>query len=398
MLFAVVENHAKSLTTLSKALSQVADSLPRVELSTILYPTERMRDAVVNLYVHLINFLIRARAWYEEGTARHIINAFARPVELRYHDLIQEIESCTREIDILSTAGARAEQRDMHLEIQRIGRSQQETDVILAEIRKLCIETQALHSSGYLNTNRQLTDIQLNNIMESLSASQMIEPLKALSRCQHFQMRVKGKPRPGKSTPLTTISGHRKFKAWQSEQVSAVIMVKGDYKNRESIKALATSMITILRQHQLPVIWTLKPPLQTPGERMSNVDVIRDLVRQAIRLNLSLHSERSLSLSCAMFQAAETPAQWFRLLASVIETLPVLYLVINIEAIDVRLVHTDGGFSWLSSFYSLIKALKERQLKTKLKIFLLSHGSASLQERENLARFAGVVLNAPKTF
>lgn len=142
----LVENQENLVTTLAKGLSQVADALPRVELSTILYPTQRMKEAVAQLYAQIINFLIRAKDWYEEGKLRHAINAFARPAKLRYDDIIQNIEVCTKEIDQLSTAGARAEQRDIHLELQELRRRQEdaaqrekECSMVLLEIRKLCI-------------------------------------------------------------------------------------------------------------------------------------------------------------------------------------------------------------------------------------------------------------------
>ena len=134
------------MTTLAKGLSQVADSLPRIELSTILYPTKRMEEVVAQLYAHIVNFFIRAKDWYEECRLRLAITALVRPAKLRYDDIIQDIEVCTREIDLLSTAGAQAEQRDIHLELQALRQRQNDSDqrekesrMVLLEIRQLCI-------------------------------------------------------------------------------------------------------------------------------------------------------------------------------------------------------------------------------------------------------------------
>jgi hypothetical protein len=206
-------------------------------------------------------------------------------------------------------------------------------------------------------------------------------------------MKIQAKARLETINPIAIVSRHPKFKSWQSEQGPALIMVKGDSSTREFITALSINTVKALRQHRLPVAWILKPPVRTSEQGMSTVELIQDLTHQVLRLNVSLHTERSLLLSCAQFQAAETPTQWFDLLASVIESLAVLYVVINIEAIDVRLVHSDGDFSWLTSFFSLMRKLKERQVKTNLKVLLLSHGSAARQERENLARFSDIVLS-----
>jgi type IV secretory pathway VirD2 relaxase len=98
-----------------------------------------MKGAVVQLYVHIINFLLRAKSWYEENRFRRIVNAIARPTELRYDDIVQDIENCTMEIDHLSTAGARAEQRDMHLKLQELSQNQQKMEALITDVRKLCI-------------------------------------------------------------------------------------------------------------------------------------------------------------------------------------------------------------------------------------------------------------------
>jgi hypothetical protein len=102
-----------------------------------------MKEAVAHLYALIINFLIRAKDWYEEGKLRHAMNAFARPAKLRYDDIILDIEMWTKEIDQLSTASARAEQRDIHLELKELSRRQDEREkesrMVLLEIQKLCI-------------------------------------------------------------------------------------------------------------------------------------------------------------------------------------------------------------------------------------------------------------------
>jgi hypothetical protein len=135
----LVENHGKLVTTLAKGLSQIADSLPRIELVTILYPTRRVKQAVAELYAYILRFFIRVQEWFEQGKLRHAWEALARPVELRYDDLIEEIEGRTSDIDKLANAGAQAEQRDIHLELQELTRRQAQSDTIMLEMRQSII-------------------------------------------------------------------------------------------------------------------------------------------------------------------------------------------------------------------------------------------------------------------
>ena len=106
--------------SLAKGLCYVADSLPRLEFLTLLYRTGRMKQAVADLYAYIIRFLIRAQGWYQESKVLHAFHSFTRPAELRYADLIEEIEACTRTVDSLASTGAQAEQRDIHLKLQAL--------------------------------------------------------------------------------------------------------------------------------------------------------------------------------------------------------------------------------------------------------------------------------------
>lgn len=98
-----------------------------------------MEGAVVKLYVHVVNFLIRAELWYEETGVRCLIYALAKPAELRYDDIVGDIQRCPAEIDHLSAAGAWSEQRDMNIVLRELSQSQRNMESLVIEVRKLCI-------------------------------------------------------------------------------------------------------------------------------------------------------------------------------------------------------------------------------------------------------------------
>lgn len=130
----LVENHGKQLKSLAKGLALIADALPRVELSSILYPTAQMKRVVSDLYCSIVEYLLRAAGWYTQGSLRHAWEALSRPVELCYDDLVQNIEDSAKRMDVLANAGAHAEQRDMHLELRSLSEA-------VRELRELAICT-----------------------------------------------------------------------------------------------------------------------------------------------------------------------------------------------------------------------------------------------------------------
>ena len=107
------------MSTFAKTLCRIADCLPRQELALVLYPTKQIKQGVAQLYAHFMDFLVRAMKWYREGAVNRIVHSITQPVGIRYKDILESIEDCSRSIDKWVTASAQAELRDMHALQQR---------------------------------------------------------------------------------------------------------------------------------------------------------------------------------------------------------------------------------------------------------------------------------------
>ncbi|KAF8246083.1 hypothetical protein K440DRAFT_491115, partial [Wilcoxina mikolae CBS 423.85] len=130
-LFVVVVNHEELIGKISKALSLAADVLPRTDLSLLMYPTDRIKQAVSRLYAYIIQLMQRAVGWYKQGRVRHALSAIANPFSLTYQDIVDNICEASRNVDNLASAAARAEQRDMHIQIQQLARARK-SSILLA--------------------------------------------------------------------------------------------------------------------------------------------------------------------------------------------------------------------------------------------------------------------------
>jgi hypothetical protein len=125
----VVVNHEELITKISKALSLAADVLPRTNLSLLMYPTDRIKQAVSRLYAYITQLMQRAVGWYKQGRVRHALSAIANPFSLTYQDIVDNICEASRNVDNLASAAARAEQRDMHIQIQQLARGEIQSPV-----------------------------------------------------------------------------------------------------------------------------------------------------------------------------------------------------------------------------------------------------------------------------
>lgn len=148
-------------------------------------------------------------------------------------------------------------------------------------------------------------------------------------------------------------------------------MIKGNHTSRFDVKDFCVNAINLLRDSKVPVFWALKTV-----EAPSMVDLLKDLVSQALRLNEALHSERTMALNCTKFQRAETEMQWLELLGSALVGLPRVYIIIDVEAVDPRLRSLDAAFSWPTAFLHMFQKLTNHGGKTVVKVVLVSYGSS----------------------
>ncbi|KAK2613560.1 hypothetical protein N8I77_000467 [Diaporthe amygdali] len=225
-----VQNHEASFILLAKALSQIADTLPRLEFSMVLYPTDRMKLAFEDLYAHLIKFFIRAFDWFRESSFEHILHSITRPPELRYKDLLDDIDCHSRRLDQLATTGSQAEVRAIHIEIA-------DTRAVIMEMKKMMAEFQAINSSAAIDTNQRVTDIQFSNIVSSVSSSPLGDYMKTYRHLLLLANRGKQSERQSSGS----LCSSKILMAWSSSAGSQVAAIKGSFSNRFAMRHFEAS-------------------------------------------------------------------------------------------------------------------------------------------------------------
>lgn len=114
-------NHEKTVKGLAKALSEIADALPRAELRSGFFPTDRMKDAVSKLCANILKFLTRAHKWYCEGSLKRTLHSFTQPFDLRYADILEDIRHGSYVVQDLAACGQMVELRHVNHKIDQIG-------------------------------------------------------------------------------------------------------------------------------------------------------------------------------------------------------------------------------------------------------------------------------------
>ncbi|TGO29089.1 hypothetical protein BPAE_0019g00650 [Botrytis paeoniae] len=380
-----VVNHEKSLAIITDGLCQVADVLPRMENTVNLYPTVQMRKYIIMLNAQIIKFLTVSLSWFKESRALHILHSVTRPPQIQYNDLVEKIGILSQSISTTAQLSSFAEQRDMHSVMKNImSRQESLEDKVddkftkifqeLCELKTAMVTAQTLNSSAQVSMHQQLSQLQLMSFINNLSLNVTLDPTKSLQIYFFARKRQHARQADGSAFWLTS-----KMQNWNSSMESSLLMVKGGHRLRNHMKKFSADAIQLLRESNMPVIWALKtsePQTPTPIGNTTTIDIIKCLILQAINLNPTLHAEPSLCSRLRMYLSAKTEADWLVLLASVLEGIPLLYIIIDIQLLFASTSESSNGFSWPTGIVELFKELSDRDSKTVVRVLMLSYGSS----------------------
>ncbi|TDZ14432.1 hypothetical protein Cob_v012568 [Colletotrichum orbiculare MAFF 240422] len=325
LLFTSVVNHAETLKLVAKSIWQVGVRLPRIKIASVLYSTSQIRAAVENLYSCILEFLLLAHAWCTESRLRHIIHSFTRPPKLQYEDVLQRISTGADNIMELATLGSQAEIRVMHTtqsgKLEEIISQLKDTDqtykgqvdglthvvsglrvsteeygkkldaiMILVEASGMTIndlmakvETfQAIQTSAQLNTNHQIEELNLSQILTSLSPK--FEDPETCYKYHVFSRnrRISGR---GRNTSTNQFWLSPKLTEWSSSSTSSLIILKGPFSVREALRDFGVDVLQTLKTAGVPTLWALPGLGNSRQNAMATAsELMKYLTYQALRL------------------------------------------------------------------------------------------------------------------
>jgi uncharacterized protein YukE len=133
--YQAVVNHEDQIKQLAKACVQIADTLPRTQITLQLYQADMMSKAVTDFYISIIDFLRHAVKWYKQGKLSHAWSSVAKPWELGFQDYIEDINTHSRKIEQIANMAAQAELRATRLEAcgirEELGATTQKLEMLM---------------------------------------------------------------------------------------------------------------------------------------------------------------------------------------------------------------------------------------------------------------------------
>ena len=347
------ENLRKAVIT---GLCDVADALPRVEISIYLYPTDAMQQAVSILYAHIIKFLVRAFNWCEEGKIAHAIRSIIKPAALHYDDLLEDIRGSTRKIADLATTNSQVEQRDINLELQAL-------TALVKQMREDILRDQSIKGSMLLEHRHALSEIQLTQTLVHISSACIVDHGASLQATLLLRDKHRLRAIRSRCPPFWLSS---ELHAWNDSRTSSSITIRASFKNRPYIRDFCTNVIQQLRNAGVAVLWVLKSRNQIC---YSIIEILKSLINQALTLDPTPCLNSKPSFQLRQFLDAQSADDYVNLLGSCLEHFRLVHILVEAEAMQ-----SIESFSCHEYLDKLSRKLSEHHAATILKIMMLRHG------------------------
>ncbi|KAH6875179.1 hypothetical protein BKA58DRAFT_437169 [Alternaria rosae] len=330
-----------------------------------------MTDAVEGLYAQIIRFLIRAHDWCQEGTLRHIIHSVTRPAELRYHDVLENIETGSRNIEQLAIAGSQMELRQMHTIVKLMADRVEKSESTIFEMKCMMINHQAINSSSLVDTNDKVSDLQFSEMVRIAAELSSFDPLESYSQAvmvRNLRRRTQQVNVPNAFWQSQTL---KKF-AESSEP--SLMLIKGSFQERGALRDTAVRVAEELKSKNITTLWAVNAQLSDRATSIPNpLDILKSLAAQALTLGDSAHSQKSTALSCTQLRTATTAKEWLEILGATLENVcREVYIVLELDILISSVHATSSTDEVIALFCNLLKELTGRAKRSIVKVLIVT--------------------------
>ena len=377
-----VINRAILFEKLSQALIAIGDVLPRMDLSADLYKTEYMEATLSRLYTHIIRFLRRCVQWYNKSPIGRLCSAITSPFELVYQDLVEQVQLCSKLVDDLASAGARAEIRRIRTLTER-----NHTEIIGLNLKLLegqkSIEAKVVQMLQVASSTKSITErvsdkvcsirtsgyrLELHGVIQSLKPD--VLPDMALLKVQSFVRRdlVPSLPSPDEQEVRNTIMD------WALGKSRSLLVVQVGLRAQKQAKELATNVIEHLRLSGQCVFWNLSSNLAPPcAHTLTNL--FKGIIFQALQSSSNAFSSFAEQLNLSKIHDPHTEREWADLICMLFTKLPTAFVIIETDGLRVSDPYDPD---WSKRLFEHVQYIVDRSIAAgcDLKLLLILYGNS----------------------
>lgn len=338
-----VLNHERIGNQLSQGLLDISNLLPQSELHAKLYPTERMKASMSQLYACLLLFLRDTVRWFSRSSTGRVISAVFEPFELKRKDLIERIRACAMMIDGEASAASKAELRGLHEHVEYTGKSitvlgtrmdeihnvhQTRLDSIDTKLQNICAELQDIRGvelkdirNTVGDTRNRVVSLQYHDLLRKLAPKTLPEDSlgKGLSLIRRAPDHFYDENKAEQAIAL---------RHWLEAPDSPLLVLEAAPIAQLNAKAIALEFLESLETTFTARLWHLAHTGQDE-EELSHTAVLRSLIFQVLTLAPELLTSNTADLDAVTSKGHCNEAQWMDLLCGFISQLPRCFLLLE---------------------------------------------------------------------
>ncbi|KAI0534776.1 hypothetical protein GGR58DRAFT_43136 [Xylaria digitata] len=369
-IFGAIVEHERTAATIVRALCDISDSLPSMEISLALYPTPVMKHLVSMLYAHIIRFLIRALKYYDESSLMRVVHSITRPATLRYDDLINLIRRDEEMVRRHATTSSQAEVRAVHNSILALS-TQLRTEAGTAQAERQAVQTQLAAIGDWMTQIRvSLSEVQVKQALSMVSSQCAIDHKSAFQSAAQMCDAPFFRQRSGYNSAEFWTSP--KLKTWNQAKTSSAILLKSTFNQRSQIRSFCTEVVKQLLKDGIAVFWIF----MSREQEYPLLEALRSLVYQALSLNYISYTESNMGFQLKRYMEAHFEEDYLNILGDLLQHVKRVYIIANSEAMS-----PSTAIQCRACLQKLSQLLSERNCQTVLKILTTSYGSAASEER-----------------
>jgi hypothetical protein len=331
-----------------------------------------MKNAIANMYAHIILFFQKAAQWYNKSSAARTLSSILKPFELEYQDTVEQIKLCSETINNIAHGASRAEIRDMHITVQLIHGNLQGLQKKLLQMQlqldekefrmvshidqvlQVAIANKAINEAVQLDVTDmkpRIYELQFGDILNTLSPK--VSPEDILRKHTSLARR-----RHQVSTGYLRTSADisKGLDLWESTAGSSLFILRSGPRASSITRDHAVDIINYLRHAQYKVFWVLSPPSPCDLEP-SIANILKSLVYQVILHEPNILLRFPEHLSTLQFLSNRNESEWLDLLCLLVSRLEKCFLIVETE--DLYQASRQMP-EWTQNFLQVFKLLIER--------------------------------------
>ncbi|KAF9693090.1 hypothetical protein EKO04_008923 [Ascochyta lentis] len=430
-----VLNRATLVEELAKALVSIADKLPRAHLNVDMYKTSDMAAALSRLYTCILMFFRLCARWYKRSSWGRLWSSLKDPFELKYKDLLADIELCSNLVENLASAGARVEIRNVHAltesdhaklieidaktadafdtqmrKLEEIDKSVSKVcsgqsilidgqkqllssqgkidqiDIKVVELFKsqsTLIDGQSQLFNGQARLEARLTQVcQIVTLSQSTldSTHSAVYRLELQNIFEFFKPKIlpgvalsKVQPSSQRRPTMNDARLERMLRDWASNRHASLLLLQAGTRAQTQTTELAADVVNHLRGSGEYVFWNISSG-RSAARKMTIQDVFKSIIFQALQQAGATFADMAEQLHPQKIHGTHTDREWVDLICLLFARLPRAFLVIETE--DMRDLYCRDQ-AWVNQFSGLIKLIVDRAAAAgcQLKVLLFLHDS-----------------------